>query len=57
MVVGFLLFIGGFAGAAPALIEAIFTKYSVEGGFGGDVDAFIQKGGNDLGGRHGGKAG
>ena len=40
---------GGFAGAATAFVEVVLGEDAVEGGFGGEVGAFVKEGGDDLG--------
>lgn len=57
LVVGAWFGFGGFAGAAPAFVEAVVGKDPVEGGFGGKVGAFVKEGGDDLGRGRGGEAG
>ena len=47
---------GGLAGPTAAFVEAVVGEDTIEGGFGGEVDAFVKEGGDDLGRGRGGEA-
>ena len=47
---------GGLAGPTAAFVETVVGEDTIEGGFGGEVDAFVKEGGDDLGRGRGGEA-